>query len=69
MHQMLVEQSLEPIERTHRQETNRIAHRLGRLQAPATREDRQTPKQQLLAQIEQTVAPVDRRPQRALAFG
>ena len=42
-------------------------HFLGRLQRPATAEDRQPAEQPALRLRQQVVAPVDRRPQRLLA--
>jgi hypothetical protein len=65
---MLVTEQLEPIHHVECYALPRT-YSFGSLQRPATHEDTQAPEQHLLVLVEQVVAPVDRRAQRALAIG
>src|SRR4029079_11741683 len=69
LHHLLVEERVQPIEDACSQRSYRSANLLSGVECPAAGEDSQAAEQELLTHIEQLIAPVDRRTQRALALG
>ncbi len=57
-----------PLDESLDQVEGRVANRLGRLEVKTLGKDRQVGEKALLVWIEEVVAPLDRRPQRALPF-
>jgi len=67
--QLLVEKRVQRVQQRGGERAHRVAQRLRGLEGPASGEDSQPAKEQLLAEVEQAIAPLDGGAQRALALG